>query len=81
MAARSIRSAIARFVVVTGLAASLLAGSSALVQPKDASAAVNISCLAVASYYYSVGDYYYSIKNFRTGDYYYSLADRTLNNC
>jgi hypothetical protein len=39
MAARSIRIVVARFVVVTGLAASLLAGSSALVEPTHASAA------------------------------------------
>jgi hypothetical protein len=81
MAVRSIRSAVARFVVITGLAASLLAGSYALVGPTDASAAINVQCLTVASFYYSLGDYYYSIKNWSMGDHYYSLADRTLNNC
>lgn len=39
MAVRSIRSNVARFVVVTGLAALLLAGSRALVEPTHASAA------------------------------------------
>jgi hypothetical protein len=39
MAAGSIRSTVTRFVVVTGLAAALFAGSFALVQPSHASAA------------------------------------------
>jgi hypothetical protein len=49
MAARQIRSIVARFVVVTGLAASLLAGSSALVEPREASAA-NYNCLFMVHY-------------------------------
>jgi hypothetical protein len=81
MAARSIRSSVARFVVVTGLAASLFAGSFALAKPAPAAAAVNITCLFTAQIYYDLGDYYASIKNWTLAAHYYSLGDRTLNSC
>jgi hypothetical protein len=81
MAARRIRSAVARVVVVTGLAASLLAGASALVAPPQASAAVNVTCLVVAAWYYDLGDYYSSVRNYALADHYYRLGDATLDRC
>jgi hypothetical protein len=81
MAARRIRSVVARVVVVTGLAAALLAGPPALVAPPGASAAINIQCLFAAQIYYDLGDYYYSIKNYSLGAYYYRLGDATLDRC
>jgi hypothetical protein len=41
MAVHRIRSSVAKFVVAAGLAASLLAGSTALLAPNEASAATN----------------------------------------
>jgi hypothetical protein len=49
MAAHRMRSIVARFVVVSGLAALLLAGSSALVEPRDASAA-KYNCVLMVYY-------------------------------
>jgi hypothetical protein len=81
MAARSIRSTVARFVVITGLAASLFAGSFALAKPAPAAAAVNITCLFAAQIYYDLGDYYASVKNWTLAARYYRLGDSTLDNC
>ena len=81
MAARRIRSIVARVVVVTGLAASLLVDSSALVAPPDASAAVNIQRLFAAQVYYDLGDYYASVKNYVVAARYYRLGDMTLASC
>jgi hypothetical protein len=90
MAARSIRSVVARFVVVTGLAASLLAGSSALVHPSQASAA-RLTCeqaSLMANYYRNMGDTY-SVMFEVTGNtgyavtaaHYYGLADAYYDYC
>lgn len=81
MAALRIRSVVARFVVVTGLAASLLAGASALAGPRDASAAINVTCLFAAQAYYDLGDYYASVKNWTMAARYYRLGDAVLNDC
>jgi hypothetical protein len=81
MVAHRIHSAVARFVVITGLAASLGAGSFALAKPAPASAAVNITCLFTAQIYYDLGDYYASVKNWTLAARYYQLGDQTLANC
>jgi hypothetical protein len=70
MAARRIRSAIARFVVITGVAALLLAGSYALVQPSDASASTATYCRAILAkslYYYDLS-WFYADRFAVTGD-------------
>ena len=70
MAARSIRSAVARFVVVTGLIASLFVGSFALVQPSHASASRMLYCRAQlywANYYHDLDRIYTSLY-ISTGD-------------
>jgi hypothetical protein len=81
MSTRSIRSAAARLVIVVGLAVTLFVGSSALVAPPGASAAVNITCLFTAQIYYDLGDYYASVKNWTLAARYYRLGDATLDNC
>jgi hypothetical protein len=82
MAAHSIRSIVARFVVITGLAASLLAGSYALVHPSQASAAKSY-CGDDPGYWYREAQYYWSIAygyrlvgNYVLANYYYGLGDR-----
>jgi hypothetical protein len=72
MAVRSIRSVVARFVVVTGLAASLLAGSSALVQPSHASAA-NFYCI-MGDYYQALQAGAFALGNERLGERYAEIA-------
>jgi hypothetical protein len=60
MVARRIRSAVMKFVLVTGLAAALFGGSVALAQPSHASAA-RLNCeqaLQLADYYNALGDVY-----------------------
>jgi hypothetical protein len=72
MAVRSIRSIVARFVVITGLAASLFAGSSALVGPRDASAA-NFYC-DQAAYYASGALAAWSVGRYAVGNVYLTTA-------
>src|SRR5215211_6991341 len=83
MAARTIRSAVARFVVVTGLAASLIAGSYALFQPTDASAAKSTSACDDPGYYLNTSDAYLRIAAYYAGilrwdmvAYYYNEAEK-----
>jgi hypothetical protein len=88
MAVHSIRSTISRFVVITGLAASLLVGSYALVQPTDASAAP-WTCEDAVRWYnlYRSHAYLYwtlyqgtgNIEYAYTSGYYQGLADMQWN--
>jgi hypothetical protein len=82
MTANRMRSFVARFVVISGLAASLLAGSYALVAPSDASAAKSY-CGDDPGYWYREAQYYWSIAygyrlvgNYILANYYYGLGDR-----
>jgi hypothetical protein len=85
MAARSVHSLVARFVVITLLAVSLFAGSHALVKPMHASAAP-YSCEHQVQLYnlYRSHGYLYETLYYGTGNpqyaylsgYYYGLADQ-----
>jgi hypothetical protein len=70
MAARSIRSVVARFIVVTGIAAALFAGAFAIGQPSQASASRMPYCRAQlywANYYHDL-DRIYTDLYISTGD-------------
>jgi hypothetical protein len=74
MVVRSIRSTVMRFVLVTGLAASLFAGSFALVQPSHASAAP-MTCEDLTQWFnlYRAHAYLYGTLWKATGDHYYEF--------
>jgi hypothetical protein len=82
MAVRQFRSIVAKFVIVTGLAFLLLAGSSVLVVPRDASAmtATDAYC-EFAIHYFHMASYYYDAGNLSLGNYYYSKGSNYLGLC
>jgi hypothetical protein len=77
MAARRIRSIVARFVVVTGLAAFLLAGSYGLDRPSDASAAKAYNCDDPGSYL-ELADAYYDLAAHYFATWQWSLGSQAL---
>jgi hypothetical protein len=78
MAAHRIRSSVARFVVATGLVASLFAGSFALVQPSHASASQMSYCRSLlhwANYYHDLERIYTNLYVSTGDDLYLVEAD------
>jgi hypothetical protein len=78
MAARNLRLIVARFVIITGLAVSLFAGSFALVQPSHASASPASYCrakLSLSLYYYELANIYTDLFASTGDDLYLVEAD------
>jgi hypothetical protein len=72
MAARRIRSAVARFVVVTSLAVAVFAGSHAFVEPTHVSAARNCEDLTQWYNLYKAHAFLYWNLYVQTGNLYYA---------
>jgi hypothetical protein len=81
MSPRTIRSGVARTVVITGLAASLFAGAVGLAQPREASAFPNMMSCTLGHAYLQMSRDAYIQGNPALGAHYYEVGMGYLQDC
>lgn len=84
MAARGMRSAVARFVVVAGLAVALFVGSLTLGGAQDTSAMPKYSCaqaIKLVEINLATGNVFYALGNYQTASFYYGKAQAYADFC
>jgi hypothetical protein len=83
MELHKLRSALSRFIIVSGLALVLATGTFAMIESSHASAAP-ISCSTkwrISGGYLAMRDMFYAVGMYDEGNYYAALSDAWFNSC